>query len=63
VTGAIEITRAGAPLANAAEIGSPIAIPEDHNALTPTPSRDAHMVVIDTLATGVAPAMGARSRK
>jgi DNA-binding MurR/RpiR family transcriptional regulator len=59
----IALTRSGTPLARAAEIVIPVAIAEDHNALMPTSSRYAHMAVIDTLATGVASAMGARSRE
>lgn len=59
----IALTRPGAPLAVAAEIVIPIAIAEDANALLPTTSRYAHMAVIDTIATGVASEMGARSRK
>jgi RpiR family carbohydrate utilization transcriptional regulator len=59
----IALTRAGTPLARAAEIVIPVAIAEDHNALIPTSSRYAHMAVIDTLATGVASAMGLRSRE
>lgn len=59
----IALTRSGAPLAEAAEIVIPVAIAEDHNAFMPTGSRYAHMAVVDTIATGVASAMGARSRE
>jgi DNA-binding MurR/RpiR family transcriptional regulator len=59
----IALTRSGSPLAKAAEIVIPVAVPEDHNALMPTASRYAHMAVIDTIATGVASAMGGRSRE
>jgi RpiR family carbohydrate utilization transcriptional regulator len=74
VVGAIEIARSyGAktvaltqpetPLAAAAEIVIPVVIHEHANALMPTASRYAHMAVIDTIATGVASEMGARSRE
>src|SRR5271165_3911542 len=59
----IALTRPDTPLAIAAEVVIPIVIPEDANALLPTASRYAHMAVIDTIATGVASRMGARSRE
>lgn len=59
----IALTRPDTPLAVAAEVVIPIVIPEDANALLPTASRYAHMAVIDTIATGVASRMGARSRE
>lgn len=58
----IALTRPDTPLAKAAEIVISIVTPEDLNALMPTPSRYAHMAVIDTIATGVASQMGNRSR-
>ena len=59
----ISLTRPGTPLAEASEISIPVVVPEDANALMPTSSRYAHMAVIDTIATGVAAAMGSRSRE
>ena len=59
----IALTRPETPLAAAAEVVIPIVIPEDAHALMPTASRYAHMAVIDTIATGVASEMGARSRE
>jgi DNA-binding MurR/RpiR family transcriptional regulator len=59
----IALTRPGTPLAEVAEIVIPVAIAEDANVLMPTSSRYAHMAVIDTIATGVASEMGARSRE
>ena len=59
----IALTRPGTPLAKAAGIVIPIVIPEDDNVLVPTPSRYAHMAVIDTLASGVAQQLGARGRE
>ena len=59
----IALTRPETPLAAATDIVIPIVVPEDANALMPTSSRYAHMAVIDTIATGVASEMGARSRE
>lgn len=59
----VALTRAGTPLSEAAGIVIPMAIPEDDNVLVPTPSRYAHMAVIDTLATGMAERLGARGRE
>ena len=59
----IAVTRPQTPLADAAEIVIPVVVPEDANALMPTASRYAQMAVIDTIATGVASEMGARSRE
>ena len=58
----IALTRPDTPLADAAELVIPVAIPESGNVLLPTPSRYAHLAVIDTLAAGVAVQMGARAR-
>ena len=59
----IALTRSNTPLAAAAEVVIPVVIPEHANALMPTASRYAHMAVVDTIATGVASEMGARSRE
>lgn len=59
----IALTRPDTPLAAAAEVVIPVVIPEHANALMPTASRYAHMAVVDTIATGVASQMGARSRE
>jgi DNA-binding MurR/RpiR family transcriptional regulator len=59
----IALTRPQTPLADAAETVIPVVVPEDANALMPTASRYAQMAVIDTIATGVASEMGARSRE
>jgi DNA-binding MurR/RpiR family transcriptional regulator len=59
----IALTRPETPLAAAADLVIPIVVPEDANALMPTDSRYAHMAVVDTIATGVASEMGARSRE
>lgn len=59
----VALTRPQTPLADAAEIVIPVVVPEDANALMPTASRYAQMAVIDTIATGVASEMGARSRE
>lgn len=57
----VAVTRPGTPLADAASIVIPVVIKEDDNVLLPTPSRYAHMAVIDTLAAGVAARLGERS--
>jgi len=59
----IALTRPGTPLAGAGTIVIPMTIAEDDNVLVPTPSRYAHMAVLDTLATGVAERLGARGRE
>jgi RpiR family transcriptional regulator, carbohydrate utilization regulator len=59
----IALTRPDTPLSAAAEVVIPVIIPEDANTLMPSASRYAHMAVIDTIATGVASNMGARSRE
>ena len=74
VVGAIEIarsygattlalTRPDTPLAAVANVVIPIIAAEDANVFMPTTSRYAHLAVIDTIATGVASKMGARSRE
>jgi DNA-binding MurR/RpiR family transcriptional regulator len=59
----IALTRPGTPLAAAAETVIAVSIDEDDNVLRPTPSRYAHMAIVDTLALGVAARLGARSRE
>jgi RpiR family carbohydrate utilization transcriptional regulator len=59
---AVALTRPNTPLAAAASIVIPITIPEDKNILVPTPSRYAHMAVIDTIAAGLAGQLGAPAR-
>lgn len=56
----VAITRPKSPLASVSEIVIPVTIPEDDNVLIPTPSRYAHMAVIDTIAAGVAARLGER---
>src|SRR5690606_2189823 len=50
----IAITRPGTPLAEKAETVIAVTIPEVDDVLRPTPSRYAHMAVIDTIATALA---------
>jgi DNA-binding MurR/RpiR family transcriptional regulator len=57
------MTRPGTPLAKAAEIVIAITIAEGTNVLVPTPSRYAHLAVIDTIAAGVAAKLGSRGRE
>ncbi|HTN97298.1 MAG TPA: hypothetical protein VL101_09995, partial [Nordella sp.] len=59
----IALTRPGTPLAEAADIVIAITIAEGDNVLVPTPSRYAHLAVIDTLAAGVAVKLGAKARE
>jgi RpiR family carbohydrate utilization transcriptional regulator len=59
---AVALTRPDTPLAAAASIVIPVTIPEGKNILVPTPSRYAHMAVIDTIATGLAGQLGAPAR-
>ncbi|HMQ57336.1 MAG TPA: MurR/RpiR family transcriptional regulator [Rhizobiaceae bacterium] len=59
----VALTRPDTPLAAAAEIVIAMRIDEGPNVLVPTPSRYAHMAVIDTLAAGVATRMGPRARE
>jgi len=58
----IALTRPGTPLAARAEIVIAVTIPEADDILRPTPSRYAHMAIIDTIATGVATRLGNRGR-
>lgn len=59
----VALTRPGTPLAAAADITIPITIAEDENFLLPTPSRYAHLAVIDTIAAGVAVKLGGKARE
>ncbi|MCX5580889.1 MurR/RpiR family transcriptional regulator [Kaistia terrae] len=59
----VVMTRPDAPLTKAATIVIPVAVAEDENILLPTPSRYAHMAVIDTIAAGVAVKLGSRGRE
>lgn len=59
----IALTRPETPLARAASIVIPVTVPEDADFLLPTPSRYAHMAVIDTIAAGVAVKLGGQSRE
>jgi DNA-binding MurR/RpiR family transcriptional regulator len=58
----IALTRPGTPLAGKAEIVIGITIPEADDILRPTPSRYAHMAIVDTIATGLAARLGAKGR-
>ena len=59
----VALTRPGTPLAAAADIVIAVTIPEIDDILRPTPSRYAHLAVVDTIATGVAVRLGTRSRE
>lgn len=59
----VALTRPDTPLAEAAQILIPSSIAEDENVLLPTPSRYAHMAVIDTIAAGVAVKLGSKGRE
>jgi RpiR family carbohydrate utilization transcriptional regulator len=59
----VVLTRPDTPLARVATIVIPVTIPEDENILLPTPSRYAHMAVIDTIAAGVAIKLGGKARE
>jgi RpiR family carbohydrate utilization transcriptional regulator len=58
----VALTRPGTPLAAKAEIVIAVTIPEMDDVLRPTPSRYAHMAIVDTIATGVAARLGTRGR-
>jgi DNA-binding MurR/RpiR family transcriptional regulator len=58
----IALTRPGTPLAAKAEIVIAVTIAEADDILRPTPSRYAHMAIVDTIATGVAARLGTRGR-
>ncbi len=59
----IAITRPGTPLADAADIVIAVTITEGPDITVPTPSRYAHMALVDTLATGVAKKLDGRARE
>jgi RpiR family carbohydrate utilization transcriptional regulator len=59
----IALTRPATPLAEAAETVIAVTIAEGPDVMVPTPSRYAHMAVVDTLAAGVAKRIGARARE
>ena len=59
----VAVTRPGTPLAAAAEIVIAVTIAEGPDVTMPTPSRYAHMAVIDTLAAGVAKKLGGKARE
>ena len=59
----IALTRPGTPLAAASEIVISVTVPEIDDVLRPTPSRYAHMAIVDTIATGVAARLGVRGRE
>ena len=59
----VALTRPRTPLAAAAEHVIAVTVPEVDDVLRPTPSRYAHLAVVDTIATGVAARLGARSRE
>jgi RpiR family carbohydrate utilization transcriptional regulator len=59
----VAITRPGTPLAETADVVIAVTIAEGANVLVPTPSRYAHLAVIDTLAAGVAMKLEGRARE
>ena len=59
----IALTRPGTPLAAAADIVITVTVPEVEDILRPTPSRYAHLAIIDTIARGVAGRLGPRGRE
>jgi RpiR family carbohydrate utilization transcriptional regulator len=59
----VALTRPDTPLAEAAQILIPMIIPEGENVLVPTPSRYAHLAVIDTIAAGLAAKLEGRARE
>lgn len=59
----VVITRPGTPLAAAADLVIAVTIAEGPDVMMPTPSRYAHMAVIDTLAAGVAKRLGVKARE
>ena len=50
------------PMTEVHEIVVAVSIPEVDDVLRPTPSRYAHMAIVDTIATGVATRLGSRGR-
>lgn len=59
----VALTRPGTPLAAAAEIVLTVTVPEVGDILRPSPSRYAHMAIVDTIATLVAGRLGTRGRE
>lgn len=59
----VALTRPGTPLAAAADIAITVTVPEVADILRPSPSRYAHMAIVDTIATLVAARLGARGRE
>jgi RpiR family carbohydrate utilization transcriptional regulator len=59
----VAITRPGTPIAEAADIVIAVTIAEGEDVLMPTPSRYAHLAIIDTLAAGIAVRLGAPARE
>jgi DNA-binding MurR/RpiR family transcriptional regulator len=59
----VALTRPRTPLAAAAEHVIAVTVPEVADVLRPTPSRYAHLAIVDTIATGLAERLGARSRE
>lgn len=59
----VAITQAKTPLAAAADIVLSVSIAEVADILRPSPSRYAHMAIVDTIATGVAARLGPRARE
>lgn len=59
----IALTRPETPVADGASILIPIVVAEDEKVLSPTPSRYAHMLAIDTIAAGVAAERGPEGRE
>ncbi len=59
----VAITRPASPLAGVADHVIAVTVPEVEDVLRPTPSRYAHMAIVDTLATGLAARLGPRSRE
>lgn len=59
----VAITRPGTPLAGVAEIVIAVTVPEVGDILRPSPSRYAHMAIVDAIATLVAARLGASGRE
>ena len=59
----VVLTRPHTPLAAVAHHVIAVSVPEMEDVLRPTPSRYAHLAIIDTIATGVAARLGSRSRE
>ena len=59
----VALTRPDTPLAAIADMAIAVTIVESENVLLPTPSRYAHLAVIDTLAAGIAMKLGGRARE